>query len=73
MSELSYPVRCVIVDVDGEELIPGSGWVMRTPEASKPHIGKHGTARKVYDPDMPDNYRIRVVLDDGTELDGGEC
>lgn len=60
----TYPVRCRIMDVEGKEIFPG---VMgRTPEASKPHLGKEGTAsvrRGV----------VEITLDDGSTIYGHQC
>jgi len=61
---MKYPTPCEIIDVDGREVFPG---VMgRTPEVSRPHIGKHGLA-EAFGP------KVRVTLDDGTVLWGHEC
>lgn len=62
---MKYPVRCEIVDVTGQEVFPGI--VGRTPNKSKPHIGKQGTA----DEDIDGNTRI--TLDNGDTLWGYEC
>jgi hypothetical protein len=61
---MSNPIRCEIVDVEGQDL--GHGMVARTPEISRPHIGKLGYAHRV-----EDTYRIE--LDDGTVLWGYQC
>ena len=58
------PTRCVILDVDGEAF--RDGFVMRTPEISRPHVGKEGLAEFV-----PDG--VRITLDDGVILWGYEC
>jgi len=63
-NEVEYPVRCRIVNATGE-LIPGIE--RRTPEESKPHIGKEGLVEKV------DEYSVRITLDDGTILWGYDC
>jgi hypothetical protein len=71
---MDYPVRCRIVDVTGQEVVPG--FVRHTPEVSRPHVGKLGWAEKIKAP--PDahsliDYIIRITLDDGTILYGYEC
>ncbi len=63
MSVISYPTRCRIVDADGGEW---HGIPMRTPDESRPHIGKEGVASL-------DGEHVRVTLDDGTVLMGEEC
>ena len=60
-----YPTRCRIIDVIDREVSPGI--VGRTPEASKPHIGKLGTAWRMAD------ERVKIDLDNGGELFGSEC
>jgi hypothetical protein len=40
---------------------------MRTPDKSKPHIGKQGLAYEI------DGLNVRITLDDGTVLMGYEC
>ena len=59
-----YPVRCKIVDVTGEEVFPGIEG--RTPDESKPHIGKMGVAEEA-------GETVRITLDDGTIIWGSEC
>ena len=54
--EISYPTRCVIIDVTDVEVFPGI--IGRTPEISKPHVGEHGLAELI------DN-NVRITLDDG--------
>lgn len=71
MSELEYPIRAKIIDADGEKF--GPGLVARTPEVSRPHIGKEGLAEKVYIEDEPDISTVKITLDDGTILYGFEC
>lgn len=66
MTKVRYPTRCIVVDVDGMTH-PEVDLPMRTPEASKPHVGKHGTA------EMQDDGRVRIDLDDGSVLYGDEC
>ncbi len=61
---MKYPTRCRIVDVTGEEVLPGI--IGNTPDVSKPHIGKEGLAERV------DRY-IKITLDDGNILMGYEC
>ena len=63
--EIEYPTRCGIVDVEGHEVLPGI--VCRTPEVSKPHIGKEGLAEHI------DDYVVEITLDDGTIIYGYEC
>lgn len=62
--DIKYPVKCQIIDVTGINVFPGIPG--RTPEASKPHIGKRGLAE-----DIGDN--VRITLDDGNILYGYEC
>lgn len=61
---ITYPVRCRIVDVDGELFYPGL--VKCTPEESVPHIGKEGLAEEV-------GQDVRITLDDGIVLWGWQC
>ncbi|KKM62245.1 hypothetical protein LCGC14_1466570 [marine sediment metagenome] len=63
MTEQTYPTRCRIIDVAGEVW---NGIRIRTPAASRPHIGKEGTAAL-------DGGCVRVTLDDGTVLMGYDC
>jgi len=56
---MKYPVRCEIIDVTGIEVFPGIEG--KTPDVSKPHIGKRGLAEKV------DGY-VRITLDDSNIL-----
>ena len=63
--EIKYPTRCRIIDVDGTGHKVGP-FLSRTPEKSKPHIGKDGLAERV-------GADVRITLDDGTELFGYEC
>ena len=63
--QINYPVRCEIIDVTGEEVFPGIE--RKTPDKSKPHIGKHGLAEKI------DILNVRITLDDGPVLFGYEC
>lgn len=60
-----YPCRCEIVDADNKEVLPGI--IGRTPEISRPHIGKRGLA------DVDANGRIKIVLDDGNIIYGDQC
>lgn len=60
-----YPTRCEIIDVAGKEFLPGI--VCKTPDVSKPHIGKQGLAERLPDGD------IQITLDDGNVLMGYEC
>ena len=61
---INYPIRCEILDVTGQEVFPG--FEGRTPDESKPHIGKQGLAEEVED-------NVRITLDDGSVLWGYEC
>ena len=61
---MKYPVRCEILDVTGQEVFPGIEG--RTPDESKPHIGKRGLAEEI-------GYNVRITLDDGSILWGYEC
>jgi len=61
---MKYPIRCKIIDVNGHDVFPGIAG--RTPDISKPHIGKVGLAE-----DLPQG--IRITLDDETILWGYEC
>ena len=62
--DAEYPTRCRIVDVTGQEVLPGIEG--RTPDESKPHIGKLGLAEEVGD-------NVRITLDDGTIIWGYDC
>ena len=64
MEHQEKPTRCVIVDVDGKAFC--DGFVKRTPEASRPHVGKEGLAEFT-------SEGVRITLDDGTVLWGYEC
>ncbi len=64
MCDSEYPVRCRIVDVVGQEVLPGIEG--NTPEESKPHIGKMGLAELV-------GEDVRITLDGGAILWGYEC
>ncbi len=61
---MKYPVRAKIIDVVGIEVFPG--YIGRTPDESKPHIGKEGLAEEIGD-------NVRITLDDGNILMGYEC
>jgi len=63
---IEYPTRCKIIDVTGGEVFPGI--LGRTPDDSKPHIGKEGLAEIV-----DKGKYVRITLDDGTILYGYEC
>lgn len=63
---IEYPTRCRIIDVTGQEVFPGIEG--RTPDESKPHIGKEGVAEC-----SDDGWTVRITLDDGTILFGCEC
>jgi len=71
---IKYPVRCVIVDAGGMPLseeadIDGNAvqMVARTPDESRPHIGKHGLAELVSE------FDVKITLDDGNIIHGYEC
>lgn len=64
---MKYPVRCKIIDVTGVEVFPGMEG--KTPNKSKPHIGKEGLAEK----DVTGFGKVRITLDDGNILFGHEC
>ena len=67
-----YPKRCQIVNVDGEA-IPGlPGVIARTPEVSRPHIGKFGTAEEEEVEGFPFPV-IKITVDDGSIIYGHEC
>lgn len=68
---MKYPVRARIVDVVGKEVFPGI--IGKTPEVSKPHVGKEGLAEEIENPDSPFGYDIRITLDNGEVLMGYEC
>lgn len=61
---MAYPTRCRIVDATDVVVFPGIKG--RTPDESKPHIGKEGLAERVGD-------NVRITLDDGTVIWGYEC
>lgn len=63
-SPLTYPTRCVIIDVIGHPFYA-------TPDVSKPHIEKHGLAEKEIDEDGYE--RVKITLDDGNIIYGYEC
>lgn len=62
---MKYPVRCQIIDVAGVEVIPG--FLGKTPEVSKPHVGEYGLAER------DDAGDVRITLDGGGVLMGYEC
>ncbi len=64
---IEYPIRCKIIDVVGEEVFPGVEG--RTPDESKPHIGKMGLAEETGET----GETVRITLDDGTIIYGSEC
>ena len=68
--KITYPTRCRIIDVDGTEHKIGPYFIARTPDESKPHIGKEGLAER--DPD-DNGFGVRITLDDGSILHGNEC
>lgn len=61
---MKYPQRAKIVDPKGK-LFAGK-LEMRTPNISKPHIGKEGLAEKI-------GRLVRITLDDGNIIWGHEC
>ena len=63
---MNFPCRCKIVDVEGFELLPGI--MAKTPDTSRPHVGKEGVA--ILD---DDGMSVTITLDDGTILYGHEC
>lgn len=65
---MKYPCRARILDVTGQ-YIPtkdGHALALRTPDESRAHIGKMGTAERK-------RGNVRITLDDGTVLWGYEC
>jgi hypothetical protein len=66
---MAKTVRCVIIGVEGQE-IPlneyGLVAIAKTPDVSKPHIGKHGLA-------IIEDYKVTINLDDGNVIYGYEC
>jgi len=67
---MKYPVKCEIVDVDGD--VDGTGqkissFISRTPDISRPHIGKKGLA------ELMENGNVRITLDDGSVIYGYRC
>lgn len=67
MVEFKYPVRARIIDVTGQALSGNPDVLIKTPDVSKPHVGKEGRASQDSDGD------IVLMLDDGTVLYGYEC
>lgn len=67
MSDDEYPVRARIVDAEAEPGFLPHGLRPRTPEESRPHIGKEGLA------ELQEDGSVEVALDDGTVLLGSEC
>lgn len=59
-----YPVRCKIVDVEGQNV--GMGIIARTPDKSKRHLEKEGTA-------ILTRGVVQITLDDGGVIYGHEC
>ena len=64
--EITYPIRCEVIDVTGVEVFPGV--LGKTPEESKQHVGKRGLAERVND-----LGGVRITLDDGSVVYGYEC
>jgi hypothetical protein len=67
-SRVKYPTRCQIVAVEGGHV---GALPTHTPEESRPHVGKLGTAFKVHYPSGSET--VIVELDDGTLLHGSQC
>jgi hypothetical protein len=68
MRPIRYPVRCIIIDADGMSLSDGDfSAIAKTPDESKPHIGKHGLAEEI----TP--WDVKITLDDGNIIHGYEC
>jgi hypothetical protein len=61
---IEYPTRCRIIDVTGQTFF---GLPIRTPDTSRPHVGKEGTAYE------DEEHGVRLELDDGTVLYGYQC
>lgn len=65
-----YPTRCRVIGIEGQAVPGAPHLVCKTPEISKPHVGKLGVAERTvvggYD-------TVRLTLDDGTVLYGYEC
>ena len=61
----TYPVRCEIIDVTNQEVLPGVEG--NTPTISQPHVGKRGTAQEI------EEFRVKITLDDKTILYGEDC
>ena len=60
-------IRCKIVDIAGQELLPGI--IAKTPPQSRAHIGKLGT---VIDEEY-EGWTVKILLDDGNVLCGYDC
>ena len=72
--KIKYPTRCQIVDVfdrGGRLDSKGRHWQYKTPEESKPHIGKFGLVEKYFAKEYGDT--VRITLDDGNIIYGYEC
>lgn len=70
--EIHYPVRMRIIDVEAgpQQVIKsamGRVYTPKTPDKSRPHVGKEGVAEKLHNGD------VRITLSDGTILWGWEC
>jgi len=72
MTDLEYPTRCVIRDIEGDPL-DDTGLVARTPEVSRQYIGQRGLAEKVPDSDSIFGESVRITLDSGDVIWGYEC
>jgi len=64
MSEIVYPVRCMIVDPNGHKVGP---YDAVNPDEAVPHVGKKGTAYEEAE------WIVRIELDDGNTIYGYEC
>ena len=60
----TYPVRCRIEDVAGQEMAPG--FIAATPKVSVPYIGAEGDAELIGD-------NVKITLDNGAILYGYQC
>ena len=63
---MKYPTRCRIIDVDGTGYQVGPH-LAKTPDISKPHIGKEGLAA------IGKNNMVVITLDDGNIIEGCDC
>lgn len=71
---LPYPCKVLIIDVDEPDtVVLWNGMAIKTPEASKPYIGKVGIVERVADPTLIDYDTVRITMPDGHVLWGWEC